>query len=474
MAKINKRFCKLTNEQFIAQRDGDGFEKYTIVFISDTKKIWHDGIEYGVNDSEIGEVIKDWIVNDLTTGGADKALSAEQGKQLKTLVDQINAEIAAVKEYTVNGHKISENPTLDKTDVGLGNVTNDAQVKRDEMGIANGVATLDEDGKVPVSQLRGEMARVFGIEKAVATKSALPEVTGVAEGDKYYVIDEKKIYAKATDAWDEGTTPKEDTIYNFRLSDATGSEDRKNILYRWDGKDLVEISSSIALGETAGTAYEGSKGKANADAIASLPSALVSDIIGVGATQEEVNINFKAASKSDGKYGAAELVQRAIPGASKETAGVMTVAQVTELEQLRTDMTAMGNHTVNGHKISENPALNGADIALTGFTELPEETVNEALKPTATDTVNQATAKLYKAIIDNEEVVASAFAELIKSVGLDEHLKYVNKPEDLTAEDIAGVIAEINTKVNDIKSQYETTKSDYEAFKAQFDWYEGE
>lgn len=43
--------------------------------------------------------------------------------------------------------------TLDKSDVGLGNVTNDSQVKRSEMGAASGVATLDANGKVPSSQL---------------------------------------------------------------------------------------------------------------------------------------------------------------------------------------------------------------------------------------------------------------------------------------------------------------------------------
>lgn len=42
---------------------------------------------------------------------------------------------------------------LNKSDIGLGNVTNDAQVKRSEMGVANGVATLGADGKVPVEQL---------------------------------------------------------------------------------------------------------------------------------------------------------------------------------------------------------------------------------------------------------------------------------------------------------------------------------
>lgn len=42
---------------------------------------------------------------------------------------------------------------LTKADVGLGNVTDDAQVKRSEMGVAGGVATLGTDGKVPKAQL---------------------------------------------------------------------------------------------------------------------------------------------------------------------------------------------------------------------------------------------------------------------------------------------------------------------------------
>jgi hypothetical protein len=46
---------------------------------------------------------------------------------------------------------LSGNVTVSKSDVGLSNVTNDSQVKRSEMGIANGVATLDSNGKVPSS-----------------------------------------------------------------------------------------------------------------------------------------------------------------------------------------------------------------------------------------------------------------------------------------------------------------------------------
>lgn len=52
--------------------------------------------------------------------------------------------------------------SINKESVGLNNVTNDAQVKRSEMGAANGVPTLDANGKIPVDQL-GNLDTVVSI-----------------------------------------------------------------------------------------------------------------------------------------------------------------------------------------------------------------------------------------------------------------------------------------------------------------------
>lgn len=263
---------------------------YGVYFATDTHEIIFQGITYGMSTSF--KAVKSVDISGTTmtityTDGSESTTitlnksmvglgnvdnTSDANKPVSTAQQQaINAVKSTVDGYTINGKKISSNPSITKNDLLLGNVTNDAQVKRSEMGVANGVATLDERGKIPVSQLDGQMARVFGIEKAVASSTNLPS-DGVSEGDRYYVIDTKKIYERLEDSWDEGTDPKEDTIYNFRLTDATGSSSRTNILYRWDGKSLVEISASLALGETSGTAYEGSKGKKNADDIASLNS----------------------------------------------------------------------------------------------------------------------------------------------------------------------------------------------------------
>ena len=92
-----------------------------------------------------------------------------------------------------------------------------------EKGAAGGVATLDANGLVPSSQLPSYVDDVI----EAANFAALP---AEGEGGKIYVT----------------------------LDD--------NKTYRWGGSAYAEISASIALGETSGTAYEGSKGKALKDA----------------------------------------------------------------------------------------------------------------------------------------------------------------------------------------------------------------
>lgn len=122
---------------------------------------------------------------------------------------------------SLSGHLLAlDNPHgVTKSQVGLGNLTNDAQVKRSEMGKAGGVATLDSGGKVPASQLPSFVDDVL----EYTGKSAFP-ATGEA-GKIYVALD-------------------------------------SNLTWRWSGTAYVEISKSLALGETSSTAYAGDKGKA--------------------------------------------------------------------------------------------------------------------------------------------------------------------------------------------------------------------
>lgn len=95
--------------------------------------------------------------------------------------------------------------------------TANAAIPSTEKGANNGVATLDGTGKIPAAQLPASVDEIIEAENF----DALPE-TG--EGSKIYVT----------------------------LDD--------NKTYRWGGSAYVEISASIALGETTGTAFDGAKG----------------------------------------------------------------------------------------------------------------------------------------------------------------------------------------------------------------------
>ena len=135
------------------------------------------------------------------------------------------------------------------------NIAQSTFIAATEKAANNGVATLGADGKVPTSQLPSFVDDVIDLIDIAATA---PE--HCAEGDKYYNSTSKKIFtATGTDTWGEtGADPEGGKIY-------ITTDDEKT--FRWSGSTMAEISAGLALGETQGTAYEGSKGAANALAI---------------------------------------------------------------------------------------------------------------------------------------------------------------------------------------------------------------
>lgn len=203
---------------------------------------------------DAGAAAKTPVENSLSSTSDTSALSAAMGKKLqdeklgKTEASNTYATKSELSSHTGN----KNNPHgVTKDQVGLSNVTNDAQVKRSEMGKAGGVATLDSVGKVPSAQLPSYVDDVLEVRDFVEGKANIP-TSGLTVGWLYYVTGEKKIYrATSATAVDGGSTPETGKIY-------VTADDNKT--YRWSGSDLVEISKSIGLGETAGTAYDGKKG----------------------------------------------------------------------------------------------------------------------------------------------------------------------------------------------------------------------
>lgn len=302
-------------------------------------------------------------LNEYKTSNDEKIQSIED--KLAQEIEAGNTDKETIDNYTVNGHKISENPVLTKTDVGLDQVDNVQQIPMSMKGQAGGVAELDANGKVPSSQLNGQLAHVFGVDGVVANQAALP-AEGVLVGDIYYTIEDPNFYNYNGTSWDAPMAPKDDTIYNFRNSDATGNTDRTNILYRWDGAALVEISESLALGESAGTAYEGNKGAANRAALDSLPGYLVSGVTKGSVTDKDINIHVKAATKYGLNYGSLAPANFTLEAATSTAAGVMSAQDKSNLDTLWGETrSAVGSNIYTGaNYISKETNLTGAVLQL--------------------------------------------------------------------------------------------------------------
>lgn len=213
--------------------------------------------------------------------GHTEAIEDLQAKVTKNTQD-ITAEVnrATAKENEIAQNLATETQNRSDADsamqASIKKVGDDLTKFKATKDQANGLASLDGNGKIKPEQLpEGATYSVMGIEKQVNLLSDRDSVPDMEVGDRLYVLEDKKIYTKTVDGWDNGIEPKEDVIYNFRRADEEG---RTNITKRWDGKDMTVISETVVLGETQGTAYEGSKGKLLKDRIDSLPNSVVSEV----------------------------------------------------------------------------------------------------------------------------------------------------------------------------------------------------
>lgn len=203
--------------------------------------------------------------NDYTTAEKAKLAGIQEGAQKNTVTSvrgalQLNPQVG--------------NVVISAADIGLGNANTrltaleNNKLNKSEKGATNGVASLDENGRVPSSQLPSYVDDVI----EVANYESLP--TSGESG---------KIYITQSD----------------------------NKTYRWSGNDYAEISASLALGETEQTAYSGAKGKKNADDIAKLA--------------KDLDETHQLASNAESAI--SEVVELTIPAIESEVANKATKSE---------------------------------------------------------------------------------------------------------------------------------------------------
>lgn len=145
------------------------------------------------------------------------------------------------------------------------NIETASYIPASQKGAAGGVAELDSSGHVPSSQLPSYVDDVL----EYSTRSAFP-ATGEA-GKIYIALD-------------------------------------TNVTYRWGGSAYVEITSSLALGETSSTAYRGDRGKIAYDHAQAKGSAFASGLYKVATNAEGHVTGATAVVKQD-------ITDLGIPGA---------------------------------------------------------------------------------------------------------------------------------------------------------------
>lgn len=188
-------------------------------------------------------------------------------------------------------------------------------------GAPNGLASLNESGIIPSAQLPSYVDDVIEVD----TFSNLP---GTGESGKIYIV--------------------QDT----------------NLTYRWSGTDYVEISKSLALGETSSTAYPGDKGKATTDKLNRIPDKLITDTVNVNQSTTEAVLKFTTYRQAAQQIGGNTLT---ITSATTSQAGLMSSSDKTKLDGLKdqagitsdinavqTNLETHINNKSNPHKVTKD------------------------------------------------------------------------------------------------------------------------
>lgn len=244
-------------------------------------------------------------------------------------------------------------------------------------GAPNGLASLNESGIIPSAQLPSYVDDVIEVD----TFSNLP---GTGESGKIYIV--------------------QDT----------------NLTYRWSGTDYVEISKSLALGETSSTAYPGDKGKATTDKLNRIPDKLITDTVNVNQSTTEAVLNFTTYRQEAQQIGRNTLT---ITSATTSQAGLMSSSDKTKLDGLKdqagitADIDAVQsnlethiNNKSNPHKVTK---------AQVGLSEV--DNTSDANKPISTATQNALNDKFSATEGNNLKQIVIDMPDLVVTEGSLRH-----------------------------------------------------
>lgn len=298
---------------------------------------------------------------------------------------------------------------------------------------ANGLASLDENGKVPAGQLPSYVDDVIDVY-ATYDVSATNEVTNI----KLYT-DEDHTTAVVGEAGKS---------YNDITPDHPGYQ------FRWSGTTWVQIvSGGLIIGEITGTAFDGAKGKALEAVANGLPINSVSALVRFEANGNNVNLLYDSASKGNGNiYKANPSSSISIPAVTITKAGVMTAADKIKLDT-----------TLPKQISDEVAARTAADEAIRG--ELADDIAQEVLDRNAAIKVakDALQASITKEVTDRTNADATLKTTLEKAIA---DAKTELETADATLQ--GNITKEVNDRKGEI-TRIEKLITDEAATRAQAD-----
>lgn len=298
---------------------------------------------------------------------------------------------------------------------------------------ANGLASLDENGKVPAGQLPSYVDDVIDVY-ATYDVSATNEVTNI----KLYT-DEDHTTAVVGEAGKS---------YNDITPDHPGYQ------FRWSGTTWVQIvSGGLIIGEITGTAFDGAKGKALEAVANGLPINSVSALVRFEANGNNVNLLYDSASKGNGNiYKANPSSSISIPAVTTTKAGVMTAADKIKLDT-----------TLPKQISDEVAARTAADEAIRG--ELADDIAQEVLDRNAAIKVAQDAlqANITKEVTDRKNADNTLKTTLEKAIA---DAKTELETADATLQ--GNITKEVNDRKGEI-TRVEKLITDEAATRAQAD-----
>lgn len=159
---------------------------------------------------------------------------------------------------------------VDKSEAHMNNKSNPHGVTKAQVGLGNVNNTADRDKTVKLAgNVTGTVAVANGGTGATSATGALTNLgamaanlkgkaNGVAELDSNGHVPSSQLPSYVDDVLEYGSKSK------FPTTGETGKiyvDTSTNLTYRWSGTAYIEVSQSLALGETSATAYRGDRGK---------------------------------------------------------------------------------------------------------------------------------------------------------------------------------------------------------------------